>query len=157
MLAGAGDELQGIKKGIIEMADAIVITKADEDNIQNAKRAPADFQHALHLLPSKTSGWSPPVTTCSSVTNQGISDIWKLILKFKSKTSESGFFDQQRNDQNVQWFNEYFQQLLLSDFQKNEKLQKNLKTLSLSVHEQKLSPYAAASQLLADYHRSLKD
>lgn len=157
MLAGAGDELQGIKKGIMEMADAIVITKADEDNIQNATKAQADFQHALHLFPSKSSGWTPTVATSSALTNKGIPEVWKLILKFKNKTTDSGFFEQQRKEQNVQWFNEYFQQLLLSDFQRNESLQSKLKKLSASVHDQNISPYSAASQLLADYHKSIKD
>jgi LAO/AO transport system kinase len=156
MLAGAGDELQGIKKGIMEMADAIVITKADEDNIQNATKAQADFQHALHLFASKSSGWNPTVATCSALTNKGISEVWKLVLKFKNKTETSGFFERQRNEQNVQWFNAYFQQLLLNDFQRNESLQHNLKTLSRSVREQMISPYAAAKQLLTDYHKSIK-
>lgn len=156
MLAGAGDELQGIKKGIMEMADAIVITKADEDNVQNATKAQADFQHALHLFPSKASGWTPTVTTSSALTNKGISDVWKLIQKFENKTTESGFFERQRNEQNVQWLNEYFQQLLLNDFQRNENLQNNLKNLSAAVQEQKISPYAAAKQLLNDYHKSIK-
>jgi LAO/AO transport system kinase len=156
MLAGAGDELQGIKKGIMEMADAIVITKADEDNIQNATRAQADFQHALHLLASKSSGWNPTVATCSALTNKGISDVWELVLKFKTKTETSGFFERQRNEQSVQWFNEYFQQLLLNDFQRNESLQNKLKKLSTSVREHMISPYAAAKQLLTDYHKSIK-
>ena len=157
MLAGAGDELQGIKKGIMEMADAIVITKADEDNIQNARRAQSDFQHALHLLPSKPSGWITPVATCSALTNQGIADVWKLITKFKNKTTESGFFERQRSDQNVQWFNEYFGQLLLSDFQHNEHVQQIMKGLSLQVHDKQLTPYSAAMQLLLEYKKSIKD
>lgn len=157
MLAGAGDELQGIKKGIMEMADAIVITKADEDNIQNARRAQSDFQHALHLLPPRASGWNTPVATCSALTNNGISDVWKIITKFKDKTTESGFFERQRNDQNVQWFNEYFGQLLLSDFQHNEQIQKILRRLSSEVQEKKLSPYSAAMQLLSEYKNSIKD
>lgn len=156
MLAGAGDELQGIKKGIMEMADAIVITKADEDNIQNATKAQADFQHALHLFPSKASGWTPTVTTSSALMNKGINEVWKLVLKFKSKTEASGFFKKQRSEQNAQWFSEYFQQLLLNDFSRNEILQLKLKSLSTSVQEQTISPYAAAQQLLSEYHSSVK-
>jgi LAO/AO transport system kinase len=157
MLAGAGDELQGIKKGIMEMADAIVITKADGDNIQSATKAQSDFQHALHLFPSRSSEWNPTVTVSSALANKGIAEVWKLILKFKDKTTGSGFFEQQRNEQNVKWFNDYFQQLLLNDFQHNESLQSKLKRLSTSVHEQKLSPYAAAKQLLAEYHKTIKE
>lgn len=156
MLAGAGDELQGIKKGIMEMADAIVITKADEDNIQNATKAQADFQHALHLFPTKASGWSPAVTTCSALTNKGIEEVWKLIQKFKAKTESSGFFERQRSEQNSKWFTEYFQQLLLNDFHRNENLQEQLKIVSASVKENLMSPYAAAQQLLSDYHAAIK-
>lgn len=156
MLAGAGDELQGIKKGIMEMADAIVITKADEDNIQHATKACSDFQHALHLFPSKPSGWTPTVTTSSALTNKGIDEVWKLILKFKSKTEASGFFNKQRSEQNAQWFTEYFQRLLLNDFSRNEMLQQQLKSLSSSVQEQTISPYAAAQKLLSAYHSSIR-
>jgi LAO/AO transport system kinase len=156
MLAGAGDELQGIKKGIMEMADAIVITKADGDNTLNATKAQADFQHALHLFPSKISGWSPPVTTGSALTNKGINDVWKIILKFLDKTSGSGFFDRQRSDQNVQWFKEYFQQLLLTDVQKNLSVQKNLAELSNEVDTNKSSPYEAAQKLLKIYQESIR-
>jgi LAO/AO transport system kinase len=155
MLAGAGDELQGIKKGIMEMADAIVITKADEDNIQNATKAQADFQHALHLFPTKPSGWGVPVTTSSALTNKGIDDVWKIILKFQNKTQESGFFLRQRNEQNVQWFTEYFQQLLLNDVQQNESVQLKLKSFATKVQEQSLSPYAAAQKLLLEYYASI--
>ncbi len=157
MLAGAGDELQGIKKGIMEMADAIVITKADGDNIQHATKAQADFQHALHLFPARSSGWSPVVSTSSSIENKGIAEVWKLIKKFQTKTSESGFFEQQRSEQNVQWFKEYFQQLLVLDFQRNEFLQNAMAKLSVSVREKLTSPYSAAQQLLAEYHKLIRE
>lgn len=156
MLAGAGDELQGIKKGIVEMADAIVITKADEDNIQKARRAQSDYQHALHLLPTKTSGWTPVVTTSSALTYEGIDEVWKIIQKFKTKTNESGFFERQRSGQNVQWFNDYFHQLLLTDFQRHQNLQKIREQLSDAVKDQSTSAYAAAHQLLREYHNAIK-
>lgn len=157
MLAGAGDELQGIKKGIMEMADAILITKADGDNIQHATKAQADFQHALHLFPARSSGWSPVVSTSSASENKGIAEVWKLIKKFHTKTSESGFFEQQRSEQNVQWFKEYFQQLLVLDFQRNEFLQNAMAKLSVSVREKLTSPYSAAQQLLAEYHKLIRE
>jgi LAO/AO transport system kinase len=156
MLAGAGDELQGIKKGIMEMADAIVITKADGDNVQHATKAQADFQHALHLFPAKSSRWSPIVTTSSAVTNSGITEVWRIIQKFQTKTTESGFFAHQRSEQNVQWFKEFFQQRLFLDFQQNAELQDIQKNLAVFVQQNKLSPYAAAHQLLAEYHRAIK-
>ncbi|HEY0741583.1 MAG TPA: methylmalonyl Co-A mutase-associated GTPase MeaB [Chryseosolibacter sp.] len=156
MLAGAGDELQGIKKGIMEMADAIVITKADEDNIQNARRAQSDYQHALHLFPAKVSGWTPIVTTSSALTHQGIDEVWKIIQKFQSKTNESAFFERQRHEQNVQWFNDYFHQLLLQDFQRHENLQQTLQQLSGAVKDESISPYGAAQRLLQAYHNAIK-
>jgi LAO/AO transport system kinase len=156
MLAGAGDELQGIKKGIMEMADAIIITKADNENVQHATKAQSDFQHALHLFPSKHSGWSPTVTVSSAITNKGIDEAWRLIQKFKLKTEASGFFSKQRSDQNVLWFADVFQQMLLNDFQRNTFLQAKLKTLSTSVQNQSVTPYEAAQQLLSEYHASIR-
>lgn len=156
MLAGAGDELQGIKKGIMEMADAIAITKADGDNVQQATKAQADFQHALHLLPSKPSGWTPVVTTCSAVSNKGIEEVWKLILKFAAQTENSGFFTRQRNEQNARWFTEYFHQLLLTDFQRYDQLQGKLKLLSHAVQEQSESAYTAAHKLLEAYYAIIR-
>lgn len=152
MLAGAGDELQGIKKGIMEMADAIVITKADGDNVQYASKAQADFQHALHLFPAKRSGWVPAVTTSSAVTNKGIEEVWKMILKFAEQTKASGYFAMQRSEQNAKWFTEYFHQLLLNDVHRNEALKKKSQALASAVEHQTISAYAAAQQLLKAYH-----
>jgi LAO/AO transport system kinase len=157
MLAGAGDELQGIKKGIMEMADAVVISKADGDNIKHATEAQAEYQHALHLLPSAVSGWSPKVLTCSSLTNAGIKEIWEMILKFKDHTTKSGYFDENRAQQNISWFQEYFQHLLKIDSAKFQSVQKELDTLESKIAEQKISAQVAASQLLASYHRAIKN
>lgn len=156
MLAGGGDELQGIKKGIVEMADAIAITKADGENISAATKAQTDFQHALHMLPGKISGWTPVVTTCSAVTNSGIKELWKLILKYKDQTISSGFFERQRSAQKAQWFTEYFQQLLLNEFRMNAQMETRLRELSASVEEENVSPYAAAKKMLQEYYNSIR-
>jgi LAO/AO transport system kinase len=157
MLAGAGDELQGIKKGIMEIADAVVVTKADGDNIKQATEAQAEYQHAMHLLPSKRSGWTPPVMVSSALARTGIAEVWKTILRYQSKTSESGYFEENRHQQNITWFHDYFQQLLKTDFQKFESLNKTMNDLSKHVGQEKISPYQGARQFLEAYHRAIRE
>ncbi len=93
-IAGAGDELQGIKRGIMEMADLIVINKADGDNIKKAKLAKTEFNRALHLFPAKSSGWQPKVTTCSAITHEGIADVWQTISEYFDLTKSNHYFDE---------------------------------------------------------------
>jgi LAO/AO transport system kinase len=156
MLAGAGDELQGIKKGIMEMADAIVITKADGENIKKATEAQAEYQHALHLFPMASSGWRPNVLTCSALTNNGIKEVWKAILNYKETTTSSGYFDQHRRQQRVTAFRDMFDQLVKNDLTRFPTVVKETDTLEKSVAEYKILAYEAAQQLLALYHQSLK-
>jgi LAO/AO transport system kinase len=104
MLAGAGDELQGIKKGIMEMADGIVITKAEGDNINKAKQAQANFQHALHLFQAPESGWLPHVLAASALAKTGIKEIWQMIELFRVHATHNGFFEAQRRRQQIEWF-----------------------------------------------------
>jgi len=99
MLAGAGDELQGIKRGIMEMADAIVINKADGENIRNAEQAKNEYQNALHLFPPTPSGWIPKVLTCSSLVKTGMDEVWKVIHEFIEKQKSSNFFALKRKEQ----------------------------------------------------------
>ena len=106
MLAGAGDELQGIKRGIMEMADAIVINKADGGNLQKARRAQAEFTNALHLFPPSGSGWTPLVKTCSSLHGSGISEIWDMLGSYRSLVSENGHLDKIREEQAKYWMYE---------------------------------------------------
>ncbi|MBL7859391.1 MAG: methylmalonyl Co-A mutase-associated GTPase MeaB [Cyclobacteriaceae bacterium] len=154
MLAGAGDELQGIKKGIIEMADAIVITKADGDNIHPAVEAQAAYQQALHLLPISPSRWQPKVLTCSAVTGSGLETIWEMIELYIEQTTASGFFLQNRQQQNVSWFNDNFEQLIKADIEQHLALKKS--HLENKVAQQQLSPQAAAQELLEAYYHSMK-
>nr|HPH46070.1 methylmalonyl Co-A mutase-associated GTPase MeaB [Chryseolinea sp.] len=156
MLAGAGDELQGIKKGIMEMTDAMVITKADGDNMDHATRAQAEYQHALHLFPASASGWQPRVITASSLTGKGIDAVWKMIIEYQNLTTTSGFLKQNRSAQQVAWLNEYFDQLLKSDFHRLQNFQSTLKNMERDVAEQKLSAYAAAQILLKALYENLK-
>ncbi len=116
MLAGAGDELQGIKKGIIEMADALAITKADGDNRMAATNALGEYRNALHLFPLGESGWSPPVLTCSATENEGIAAIWETVMQYQTQTQGNGFFTKNRQNQNLDWLQNYIQGELYERF-----------------------------------------
>lgn len=107
MLAGAGDELQGIKKGIMEMADVIVINKADGENVKAALQAKKAYENALHLFQPSTTGWNAKVLTCSALENKGISDLWVLIKYFQNHMKGTGNFERKRNHQNLQWMQDY--------------------------------------------------
>lgn len=156
MLAGAGDELQGIKKGIMEMADAIIITKADGDNVKRAKEAQADYQHALNLFTDHASGWKPKVLTSSALTNTGIKEVWQTLEAYQRQTQDSGYFGEQRKQQNVTAFHESFEQLLKNELNTFSDLQKKSSALEQDVAAQKLSTHEAAQQLLALYHQVVK-
>lgn len=157
MLAGAGDELQGIKKGIMEMADAVVITKADGDNVGRATEAQADFQHAMHLLQSKASGWIPKVLTSSARDNTGIDEVWKVIRQFHEKTNASGYFRRNREAQRVRWFHDHFRQRLLTDHLQYGEVEQEARRLDDEILKNGLSPYDAANRLLEIYHRAIAD
>lgn len=157
MLAGAGDELQGIKKGIMEMADALVITKADGDNIRQATEAQSEYQHALHLLPTPHSGWKPPVMVTSAREKKGMVEVWKMINKFSDEMKSTGSFEALRQQQNTIWFLEYFKQLLQADAVSRDTLKKDIADLSKQVASDNLSPLKAANELLLAYHRQVRD
>lgn len=147
MLAGAGDELQGIKKGIMEMADGLVITKADGENERKATQAQADFQYALHLFSQPESGVAPTVMICSALFKKGISEIWESIIAFKEITTFNGFLQSQRDRQDLEWFESYFQQLWQQNFQANKNIQSAKKELVKKINQKELSPLQAAQIL----------
>jgi len=151
MLAGAGDELQGIKRGIMELADTIVITKADGNNIQNAKNAKLAYENALHLFPKNKNNWSPKVLTCSSYDGKGIDSIWDQINNFKEHNITNGWLHENRQNQNLFWFYEKLNQLIKSEFFNNDNLQKNLQKLVSDVKAGKKDPFNAASELFSSY------
>ncbi|WP_339838465.1 methylmalonyl Co-A mutase-associated GTPase MeaB [uncultured Maribacter sp.] len=148
-LAGAGDELQGIKRGIIEMADSIVINKADGNNVQNAELAKMEFSRALHMFPPKENSWSPQVLTCSAIENRGLEDIWQLIFNYCETMKETGHFFKNRQQQNENWLIQYLEQELLSKFYQNAKIKKLLPLLKNEVINGNTSPFSAAEKLLA--------
>ena len=156
MLAGAGDELQGIKKGIMEMADAVVINKADGENIIASKQAKIEYENALHLFPPSGSGWYPRVLTCSAVKNEGLMNIWEIILEFRNKTKESGYFDHKRQQQNIDWMHESIKNSLLANFFEDGVINKKLKELTQKVIEGLMTPQSAANQLLDFSSKSAK-
>jgi len=147
-LAGAGDELQGIKRGIIEMADSIVINKADGNNITAAQLAKTEFNRALHLYPDKGNDWTPKTLTCSALHNEGASEIWELIQKYNSITKENGYFQQKRNDQNRYWLLQTIESTLKSDFYNHQKIKEELKKKLILISENKTTPFEAANYLL---------
>lgn len=116
MLAGAGDELQGIKRGIMEMADGIAITKADGTNADKAKSARAEYARAIHLFPPTESGWIPEVKTCSAIENKGIGEIYEMVEKFVRHTKAGGFFEKKRQQQNLAWFESLVQEKIRMHF-----------------------------------------
>ncbi|MBL7742635.1 MAG: methylmalonyl Co-A mutase-associated GTPase MeaB [Chitinophagaceae bacterium] len=126
MLSGAGDELQGIKKGIMEMADAIAITKADGDNVQKSELAKREYQNALHMFPPGENGWYPAVVTCSSLKKIGIQEIWDIIIRYETLMKSKGFFQSNRQQQNISWMRETISYYLQADFYNNTGIKKLL-------------------------------
>ncbi len=153
MLAGAGDELQGIKRGIMEMADTIAINKADGSNINKAKLAKAQYANALHLFPPTESGWVPKVITCSAMEGNGISDIWDTIKEFLSQTSENGYFEHHRNNQAKYWMYETINEVVRDKFYQDEAIRKNIKGVEADVTGNKISSFVAAKELLDLYFK----
>ncbi|MDQ3536525.1 MAG: methylmalonyl Co-A mutase-associated GTPase MeaB [Bacteroidota bacterium] len=147
MIAGAGDELQGIKKGIMEIADAIVITKADGENINAAKIARSAYENAVHLYPPSESGWACKVMTCSAIENQGLKEVWILIKDYYKFTNENGFYEIKRNQQNIQWMHENIRVRLEGSFYKDLKVKDCLLDFEDQVRQGILSPTIAANKL----------
>jgi LAO/AO transport system kinase len=147
-LSGAGDELQGIKRGIIEMADAIVINKADGENKQNAKIAKVEFNRALHLYPLKESKWQPKVLTASALHNSGIKKIDAMIADYISLTKENFYFDKKRNEQNKFWLLSTIEQQLKTNFYQNLKVKDALQKEIDNLENGKTTPFNAAKRLL---------
>jgi LAO/AO transport system kinase len=148
MLAGAGDELQGIKRGIMELADAVAITKADGDNAAAATRAQRDYAAALRLLVPPSEPWRPRVLTCSALENQGITELWQLIEEHHHRAKASGRFQEQRREQAVAWFWALVEEGLRELLDRSPGQRQLSKTLEAAVAEGQLTPAIAARQLL---------
>jgi LAO/AO transport system kinase len=153
MLAGAGDELQGIKRGIMEMADAIAINKADGDNVNKAELARIEYHNALHLFPSLECGWNPKVLTCSSLDFTGIDKVWNTITEYIEYIKETGFFEKQRMRQAKYWMYESIQEALHDHFYNQEGIQDKLKLFEEKVVDRKMNSFLASKILIEDYFK----
>jgi len=149
MIAGAGDELQGIKKGVLELADGIAINKADGDNLKAVEKARADLELAMHLISPATRTWSTPVLTCSSVNDGGTQNVWETVLDHRSKFKDTGEFDQRRRKQSLDWMWTLVEDGLKLRFKDNDKINNAIPTISQRVESGKISPSAAADTLLS--------
>lgn len=149
MIAGAGDELQGIKKGILEVADSIVINKADGDNVTRAERARREYETALHILTPASSNWSPRVMTCSALKNSGLSEIWETVNEHRSALTASGELNAKRRKQALDWMYFLLDEGLKNWFYHHPDIESNLPELTEAIQRQTISPTAAASRLLS--------
>jgi LAO/AO transport system kinase len=153
MLAGAGDELQGMKRGILEMTDLIAINKADGDNRRRAERARHDYDSALHLFPAGADGWTPRVMTCSALNREGIAEIWSLVLEHRALVESNGSFARLREKQAIEWMREALLLGLEQDIRRDRSITDRLAGLHAEVRSGGLSPFRAARDLLVAYRR----
>ncbi|WP_027003435.1 methylmalonyl Co-A mutase-associated GTPase MeaB [Hugenholtzia roseola] len=151
MLAGAGDELQGIKRGIMEMADLVVINKADGENQLRAEQARADYARALHLFPPHQGSWIPEALTCSALEKSNLESIWQHIQNYQTLTQNNGFWHINRQNQNLQWFKATINEELQRHFYQNESIRNSLEIVEEQVRAGKTPPMLAAETLLRKY------
>jgi len=155
MLSGAGDELQGIKKGIMEMADMLVIHKADGDNIRQSERAKIQYSNALHLFPAPESGWTPIVTTASSYESRGIDEVWSKMMEFRSLVRKNGYFESNRKRQQIQWMYNNIHEELRRLFYSSTTVKTSLENLEKEILESRISPVKAAERIIAEFKNNL--
>ena len=148
MLPGAGDELQGIKKGILEIADMIAVNKADGEMKNAANRAVMEYQHALDILNPKSANWKPRSLSCSAYTGDGLIAIWETICDYKRLLKDAGEWQEKRKNQQVEWMWAIIRERILSKIETNEKVQSLVPQLELQVAESKLTPALAALEIL---------
>lgn len=156
-LAGTGDELQGIKRGIMEMADGIIINKADGDNIDKAKMAASQFRNALHLFPMPDSGWFPKVLTYSGYYALGIKEIWEMVDEYISFTKTNNFFFHKRNEQAKYWMYESINDTLRNTFYRNPTVENMLSQTEKQVLNNEISSFIAAKRMIEAFLLSIKD
>ena len=156
MLPGAGDELQGIKRGILEMVDGIAINKADGDNIERAARARADYASALHLFPPMPGGWTPRVLTCSARTGEGVAEVWQCVLDHEASMREKALLGARRREQSLAWMRELISIGLEEEFSRDPRVRARLSRLEREVRDGVTTPFAAAREVLAEFHSPAK-
>ncbi len=151
LLPGAGDELQGIKRGVVEMADLLAVNKCDGENLLRAKQAQAEYRNALHLFPPKENGWTPAVQLCSAITGEGIPQIWEKILEYTDLTSQNGSFASKRRRQASYWMHETVLEKLKALFYDHAGIKTWMPELEEAVVQGTLSPFQAAEKLMARF------
>jgi len=146
-IPGAGDELQGIKRGLLELADIIAVNKADSDNVERAHRAATEYRMALHILAAGHTNWSPVVLTLSAQENRGLDELWEKITERHASLSESGLLDKRRADQATSWMREIFEQRLLAAFKGGRRAARHYQEIEDKVRSGEMTPFAAATEL----------
>jgi LAO/AO transport system kinase len=149
LLPGGGDELQGIKRGILEMTDAIAINKADGDNRRRADRSRRDYEAALHLFPAAADGWSTRVVTCSALHDEGVSDIWRIVCEHRQAMQSSGWFDRRRSEQALEWMKDALLDGLEREVRRNAEVNGRFGAMRKDVAKGRISPFRGARELLA--------
>lgn len=157
MLAGAGDELQGIKRGIMEMADAIVINKAEADNLPKALLAKSQLENALHYFPTSDSGWKPIVDVCSALNNTGIDKVWQIVTDYLAFTKANNYFQKRRKNQDRSIMMNTIEDSLMFHFRQNKKIAAMMKEIEAGLNDQKYSAYMAAQKLVDFYLKDMAD
>ncbi|MCF8407929.1 MAG: methylmalonyl Co-A mutase-associated GTPase MeaB [Crocinitomicaceae bacterium] len=153
MLAGAGDELQGIKRGIMELADALLITKADGENVKMAKLAKSSYANALHLFPPKENEWIPRTEICSSITGDNLDEAWKISDEFFRHNTSNGWIEKNRHVQDIDWMKETLNELILSGFYSQKGFEGSVNTIKEGVLTQQMSAFEAAEKLYQQFSR----
>jgi LAO/AO transport system kinase len=152
-LTGAGDDLQGIKRGVMELADVVVINKADGENLPAAQLARSEAQNALHFFPVSASGWIPQAITCSAQTCEGLTELWNCLLRYIALTRANGYFAEVRRSQSIKWMEETVQQELTRRFQSDPAVRQRLQELQRELMRGQTSSFRAARILLDAYFR----
>jgi LAO/AO transport system kinase len=153
MIPGAGDELQGIKRGIIEMLDGMVINKADGDNKPRAERARIEYSSALHLFPPSPDGWTPRVLTCSSLHGDGIHEVWDMVRQHRHQQQSAGHFERRRRTQALAWMRELISIGLEDMFRHDPNVQARMPELEDAVRRAAITSFTAAQELLATFRK----
>lgn len=147
VLPGAGDELQGLKKGVVELADMIAVNKADGDNLPRAKSAAAEYRAALHILTPRSPNWRPPVITYSALTGDGIGELWSKVLEYRTRTIASGEFASRRGEQQVRWMRAMLEERMMHRLRADPKLKGKIRSLEADVARGALSPAVAVEEI----------
>jgi LAO/AO transport system kinase len=152
-LAGAGDELQGIKRGVMELADLVAVNKADGANVAAAERARAEAENALHFFPAAESRWTPRSLTCSALTGASIRELWECVLEYVALTQANGWFRKARREQQRRWIDEMIDQALRQRFDAHPGVRSRVEALERDVAEGRTTSFRAARMLLDVYIR----